>query len=323
MTTDGSGNATFNTTLSAFVRSSAFITATATDQSTNETSEFGAQFAVNGPVLANDDNGGYTFDGIDDYVAVAASASLTMSSSVTLEALVRPTTSSNATRIILNKEGEYEVAIDNNGFVMWAFANSTPGWAWHNTGVQISNDTWSHIAITYNGGVVNTYVNGELAESYSGSGTIGDVYPAMNELRIGGRTNNPANQYFAGEIDDVRVWNTVRTQSEIVGSITSTLIGSESGLVAYYKFDGDGTTSTDATSNNNHGILGGGISAQQPVYVSYTINENSTLSTSIADGLLRNGQTTADGSSLTMVAINGNSGSERLHRLQLRREARK
>ncbi len=57
VTTDGSGNATFSQTLAVSVASTDFITATATDNTTNETSEFGLQFQVNViPIAVSDSN---------------------------------------------------------------------------------------------------------------------------------------------------------------------------------------------------------------------------------------------------------------------------
>ena len=59
-----------------------------------------------------------------------------------------------------------------------------------------------------------------------------------------------------GAIDELRVWNDVRTQAEIKANMHTELSGSESNLVAYYNFnDGSGTTSTDLTSNSNDGTM--------------------------------------------------------------------
>ena len=304
VTTDGLGNGTFSTTLSAIVNSSSYVTATATDLTTNETSEFGAQFAVNGPALANDDNGYFDFDGTDDFISIAGSASLTLTTSATIEAWVNRIASSNATQIIINKEGEYEVALSNTGNVMWAFANSNPGWSWHDTGYSIGVSTWSHVAVSYNNGVVSTYVNGNLVDVYNGAGSIGDQYPTFNELRIGGRSSNPTSQYFSGSIDDVRIWNVARTQAQIISSMASTLTGSETGLAAYYKFDSSGTV-LDATANHNDGIVGAGVANQQPAFVQYATTENASLVITAASGLLNN-DIDADGDTLSVTAINGN-----------------
>ena len=58
VTTDGSGNATFSPTLSAAVASGQYVSATATDLTTNNTSEFGLalQIANHAPVLSGTNN---------------------------------------------------------------------------------------------------------------------------------------------------------------------------------------------------------------------------------------------------------------------------
>ena len=59
--------------------------------------------------------------------------------------------------------------------------------------------------------------------------------------------------YWDGQIDEVRIWNIARTQSEIQATIKTTLQGDEPGLVGYWNFD-DGTAN-DLSLNGNHGIL--------------------------------------------------------------------
>ena len=59
-----------------------------------------------------------------------------------------------------------------------------------------------------------------------------------------------------GNLDEVRIWNTVRTQAEIQANMNTELTGSEINLVAYYNFNaGQGTSLPDLTTNNNSGTL--------------------------------------------------------------------
>ncbi|KPA12662.1 hypothetical protein MHK_007131, partial [Candidatus Magnetomorum sp. HK-1] len=62
--------------------------------------------------------------------------------------------------------------------------------------------------------------------------------------------------WFKGILDEVRIWNTLRTESEIRNYMTQALTGNETGLVAYYNFNSvSGSTLTDITANSNHGTL--------------------------------------------------------------------
>ena len=59
-----------------------------------------------------------------------------------------------------------------------------------------------------------------------------------------------------GKIDDVRIWNTARTATQIQNNTNTQLTGNEAGLVANYSFD-DGTT-RDLTGNHHgtaHGVV--------------------------------------------------------------------
>ena len=57
-------------------------------------------------------------------------------------------------------------------------------------------------------------------------------------------------------MDEFRIWNKARSQSEIQATMNNTLTGSESGLVAYYKMnDGSGTSLADSSSNSNTATL--------------------------------------------------------------------
>ncbi len=212
----------------------------------------------NGPALnqAGLVDNAVTFDGTDDYVTVAGSGSLVASDAVTMSAWVRPAASANIDRIIINKEGEYELGLSDANEVKWAIANASPGWAWHQTGCFLTNGKWAHIVVSYDGVEVRTYVDGALVETYAASGTITDVYPALNELRIGGRSNSPAGKNFAGKIDDVHLYTRAVTPSEVA---------SLHGLVGCWKVDeGAGTAISDSTLNAGSAAFASGAPSWVP-----------------------------------------------------------
>ena len=62
---------------------------------------------------------------------------------------------------------------------------------------------------------------------------------------------------FGGFVDEVRIWNVARSQSEIRANKNISLLGNEAGLVGYWKFDeGAGQIVSDSTDNYNVGRLG-------------------------------------------------------------------
>lgn len=118
---------------------------------------------------------------------------------------------------------------------------------------------WHHFAGTYDGRYAKLYVDGTLAATND----AGAVYPIHyslynNDLIIGAEAYSssiPAGSYFSGQIDEIRVWDHVRTQSEIEDNMNQGLTGGESGLLAYYTMD-EPAGSTTIIDRTGHGLTG-------------------------------------------------------------------
>ena len=136
-----------------------------------------------------------TFDGVDDQVNAGNSADFKLADRATIAAWIYPTANNNMP--IMTKEGEYELYRFSDGTIDYVFANTTPGWNWVNTGVTAPLNAWTHVAVVYNLGVVQTFLNGTLVHTYTGAGSIGDVDPQRNDLLIGRRATNTT-EHFAG-----------------------------------------------------------------------------------------------------------------------------
>jgi VCBS repeat-containing protein len=254
---------------------------------------------VNDAPLAADERLSMNFDGIDDYVTAGSSASLQMTNTMTMEAWINPDVSANVNQMIINREGEYELAIFPDGHLQWGFANTTPGWAWHDTGYVVNPGQWTHVAVTYDNGTVTTYANGVAVDVFAGSGSIGDSHAALDELRIGGRQNSPAGKYFDGRIDDVRIWNVARTQVEVSSAMNVELTGAESGLAGYWNFnENSGVTAADSTANGNDGTLVNG-----PAWYGYRTGEDVAINASVP-GVLANDYD-VDANMLTAELVTG------------------
>ena len=79
-------------------------------------------------------------------------------------------------------------------------------------------NTWTHLAVTYDASVLRLYVNGAA----SGTAVVAGTIPASTGvLRIGG--NSVWAEWFAGQIDEVRVYNRALTQSEIQADMATAL----------------------------------------------------------------------------------------------------
>ena len=100
---------------------------------------------------------------------------------------------------------------------------------------MVTTGQWVHVAATRrkSTGEIQVFVNGQLESSKIVAQTAS--LSAQSLMTIG--ANSVDGKYFNGTVDEVRIWNVVRTQPEIAGALHKTLAGSEPGLVAYYRLD--------------------------------------------------------------------------------------
>jgi hypothetical protein len=152
---------------------------------------------------------GLAFNGSSSWVTVNSSASLNLVNSLTLEVWVSPTVSSGWRSIIFK---ELDAIYD-----LYASSSSGPVAGLNIGGYQeifssalLPVNSWSHVASTWDGTTLRLYVNGVQVVSRAVAGTLAAT---TNPLRIGG--NAKWGEYFAGTIDEVRVYNRALSAAEI------------------------------------------------------------------------------------------------------------
>jgi len=203
-------------------------------------------------------NGGATSS-----VDIGNDVSLQLTSAWTLAAWVKPRTRPAGSGIISNVFGTnivYELSFgvaDNSSTLQAGFYT---GGTWYYS--QASGDTgkenvgkWVHVAATYDGTKITTYVNGVSMNVYTPATT---PTTNANHYLIGRRhdTTGPA-PYFPGSIDDVRIYNTALSGNNIT-NLYYGIEPSSSSLVSWYKFDeGSGTTAIDSKGTNTGTITSG------------------------------------------------------------------
>ena len=194
------------------------------------------------------------FDGIDDNVNAGNGTSLQFNRG-TIEAWIKTGNAGSQFRAIVCKQYAFGLFLQNNVLVWYDWRNLRRV----STGINLADNSWHHVALSFdarpNIKTANIYIDSILrAQDFF------DISNQNDSLYIG---KNTVSQQFAGTIDEVRVWNVVRTQSEIGASMNSDLSGTESGLVAFYNFNqgvAGGTNTnitslTDLTSNSNNASI--------------------------------------------------------------------
>src|SRR5262249_55518295 len=84
----------------------------------------------------------------------------------------------------------------------------------------LTANTWSHLALTYDGATVRLYVNGTQVASQAQTGSL---VTSTNALQIGG--DSIYGQYFQGAIDEVRIYNVALTAAQIQTDMATAIGG--------------------------------------------------------------------------------------------------
>ncbi|HKP36459.1 MAG TPA: choice-of-anchor D domain-containing protein, partial [Pyrinomonadaceae bacterium] len=228
------------------------------------------------------------FDGVDD--AVTSNNNLTISGSTarTIEFWARSNAANNFDYFFmhgsLSSANLFSLSIQGSHLVFLGYFND------YDTGYVIDCN-WHHYAVTYDGATVKTYVDGVPTPVPSGNFALNT--PA-SPLRIG-HTANLGAENIAATIDEFRVWNVERTQAQIQGAMNGELVGNESGLVLYYRF--------------NQGTAGGSNPTETTVNDSTAGNNPATLTNFALTGSTSNWVTSGAFSGYSEINVKGNSVS--------------
>ncbi len=112
---------------------------------------------------------------------------------------------------------------------------------------------WSHVAVVKSPGSYQFYLNGvaDGGGAHPGAALVPGTYPLVI-----GKQGVQGNE-FDGQLDEFRLWSTARSQAQIQSAMALLLNpGSQSDLIAYYRFEAAGQIVTDSSNNALHGFLG-------------------------------------------------------------------
>lgn len=210
------------------------------------------------------------FGGTDDSVDCGNDASLNITELITIAVWVKgdSTTSSYARIVDKYRAKEQEgydlarAAWSNSVFIEFQTTDGDKQQCAADT--PIFDNSWHHVAATYDGDAIKIYVDGALENE----NVIGKKYIEVcsDNLMIGNGFDGWQWFPFKGCIDELSIWNTALDSLEIqtimANPLGSVQLQAGSGLVAYYRFDtvedlgvnDDGADDVrDLSVNGNHG----------------------------------------------------------------------
>lgn len=160
----------------------------------------------------------------------------------------------------LSVDMQFMLRRDGTAYQFWVNDSGTTNFK----AVSVSNtallNQWQHVAGVWNGSDLKLYVNGILVGTTTGVTGASFKSQLNNPVYLG---NNFSSEKFVGNLDEVRLWTRALTVAEIVNNMNCELGASQTGLLAYYKFNqgfGGGnnislTSLIDSSGNNYNGTL--------------------------------------------------------------------
>ena len=169
-------------------------------------------------------------NGTSQYASAADANNLDLTTAITMAAWIRPT--GYATQDLIAKDingsvNGYQLSLattksdssSQRAFVRFNQAASGDTYRVNATTMYPIDGTWQHVAATYDGAMINLYIDGVLEGSMAFTGSITTNATALG---IGGQSNGDTGRLFKGAIDDVRVYNRALSDSEIAALAAGT-----------------------------------------------------------------------------------------------------
>jgi hypothetical protein len=251
--------------------------------------------------------GALAFDGAISYVAVPNANSLNLSTGMTLEAWVNPAGVNSPGDVVASYQDDSEFRFglfsDTVGpdAVIFTPGAGYPSWISGASVPPLPPNTWTHVATTYDGTTQQLFMNGVLLASQPRSGALAT---GSRPLYIGG---DPVSRwYFNGMIDDLRIYNSALTQSQIQNDIvgnqavaTLTSISPASGVqgtTVPVTLTGTNFVAGSTVTVSNPGIAVSGVTVVSATEITATF----TIAPSAALGAANVSVTTGGGTSGTV-----------------------
>ena len=211
----------------------------------------------------------FGLNGNDANVNVPDAPALRFTNAMSVETWIMPTLS--GARAILSKwdiatgpnQRWYNLYINANGYANFTVSSDGTAGAGScglvTSAIMVTNGVWTHVAATYDGGVLSIYLNGSL-QSPTTFWSAG-IHAGPDDVGIGGvvggASNGAVGAPFGGEIDEASLYSSVLTAAQVQSIYQAGSAGKcplapcapvPPSLVAWWKGEGN---ALDSAGNNN------------------------------------------------------------------------
>jgi hypothetical protein len=207
-----------------------------------------------------------SFDGADDYASTGTAGFPFARYPQTVSFWLKPAASggSEQTVLTLRKDSESGVRVGLCAGALCAKSVYARNNVFAQATTPLPMGEWHHIAYLFDGSDNaphhTIYLDGVVAAT-------GTTLPEKRTPTAGYLgSNDGAELFFAGELDELRIWSVARNASQIADEIAGQAPQQEPpDLVAYYTFNEvSGARVVDHSGRGNHALLGDGVASRMP-----------------------------------------------------------
>ena len=198
----------------------------------------------------------------NDFVYIPPSPSLDLTGNITVSAWIKWSGSGAQQQIfwrgdtqggldpyalMINDDGKVQFEVDLSNSNYYKLTSTAP--------VDTEFHYWSGVYDASNSKIY-LYRDGVLQTSADTTGTY--AYDTSGMWNLIGAVDNGNWQFFQGIVDEINVWNVVRTPPQLAQDMRGTLTGSETGLAGLWRFGdaAEADIAEDSSPNHNDGRLG-------------------------------------------------------------------
>jgi hypothetical protein len=246
----------------------------------------------------------FSLDGVNDFIEIPDASDLNLSSAITIQAWINPSSLPTPYPAIVKKSGlsggkssttnGYSLEFLNGQVIFGIYVGT--GWALSPPGpVPIGMNTWSHVTATYDGTWIRMYING--TEIGPPTYKPGNIIPSSdNPLNFGRDPGNPEDpdRYFDGLIDELMIYDRALS----AGEIRTIYLAKEAGVCKNHPpkavcqnvtaFAGPSCTASASIDNGSYDPEGEAITLTQSPGGPYPLGSTlATLTVTEAQGVVR------------------------------------